>query len=487
MIMVCSVLLAFLPAAVTPEAEGVSSAGVMKWIDACERDIDTLHGFVLLRHGKVVAEGSWKPYDTLNEPHFLSSHSKCFVSTAVGFLVDEGRLDLDERVIDILPDKAPANPSERLRMMRVRDLLTMNTGTKSEGWGNDLYGDWTKAALANEMVKMPGQQYKYDSGGTHVLGLIVSRRAKKPLMDFLKERLFDKVGIEKAWSTVDPQGNACAAWGFSMTTREISLLGQLHLNGGMWNGTRLLSEEWVSLATAKQTWTGKSPHERQPMNDWVQGMGFYWWLCQHGCYRADGAGGQYTIVFPKEDAVLSIHADVSDMQKILDVVWERLLPTFSETALPADAATAAALRERCASLALKPVVGGADGGDAYLGRDFTFKKAPSGLKFVRLDRAADGWRLNLTTEVGTFALPVGCGEWKAGEMRFSDRNFQALGEYVGSQRVAASGAVLDDGTIAVRIHMLAGPRRIDLRFGKKLFKPVVEGQMLGSGTFRSEW
>ena len=90
--------------AASPEAEGVSSAKLIRWIDACEREIDCLHGFVFLRHGKVIAEGSWKPYDTLNETHFLSSHSKCFVTTAVGFLVDEGVLDLDERVIDILAD-----------------------------------------------------------------------------------------------------------------------------------------------------------------------------------------------------------------------------------------------------------------------------------------------------------------------------------------------------------------------------------------------
>ena len=93
-----------LPAAVSPEAEGVSSAGIMKWIDACERELDAMHGFVLLRHGKVIAEGSWAPYDTLNETHRLYSHSKAFTSTAVGFLVDDGKVDLDERVIDILPD-----------------------------------------------------------------------------------------------------------------------------------------------------------------------------------------------------------------------------------------------------------------------------------------------------------------------------------------------------------------------------------------------
>lgn len=123
-----SLLLSFLPLASSPEAEGVSSREVMGWIDACEREIDSMHGFVFLRHGKVVAEGSWTPFDTLNVPHRLSSHSKCFITTAVGFLVDEGKLDLDERLVDLLPDKVPANPPENLRQVRVRDLLTMNFG-----------------------------------------------------------------------------------------------------------------------------------------------------------------------------------------------------------------------------------------------------------------------------------------------------------------------------------------------------------------------
>ena len=485
MLLSCA-LLAFLPCASSPEAEGVSSRGLLQWIDVCEQEIDCLHGFVFLRHGKVIAEGSWKPYDTLNETHFLSSHSKCFVTTAVGFLVDEGVLDLDERVVDILADKAPANPSERLRMMRVRDLLTMNTGTKDEGWGHDRDGDWARAILSNEMVNDPGRQYKYDSGGTHVLGMIVSRRAKKPLMEFLKERLFDRIGIEKAWTTYDPQGNACAAWGMNMTTREISLVGQLYLDKGVWNGHRLLSEDWVDLATTKQTWSGKSPTERQPKNDWLQGFGFNWWRCQHGCYRADGSGGQYTIVFPEKDAVLSIHADVPDMQKVLDVVWKRFLPVFSDVPLAEDRASAESLRKRCAALSLKPVEGGDAVPDAYVGRDFVFKNAPNGLKSVRLDRTPGGWNLRLTTAVGAFDLPVGYREWKSGEMAYSNKRHQPLGEYVGRQRVAASGAVQKDGSVVIRINMLEGPRRTELRFTKRFFRIVVEGLTLGNGKFKSE-
>lgn len=305
-------------------------------------------------------------------------------------------------------------------------------------------------------------------------------------MDFLKQRLFDKIGIGKAWTTCDPCGNACAGWGMSMTTREISLIGQLYLNGGVWNGERLLSDDWVRMATSKQTWSGKTPEEFQPENDWLQGFGFNWWRCQHGCFRADGSGGQYTIVFPQFDAVLSLHADVRNMQEVLDVVWARLLPVFSAGALPEDSVAARTLRERCGALALPPVGGRREGAyEKCLGRRFDFSKAPTGIRGVRLDAVAGGWRLRLSTDAGEQDLSVGFGEWKSGEAKFSTRRHQPLGELVGVQRVASSGAVQGDGSILVKVHVLGGPRRIELRFGHKFFLPYVEGCMVGAATFTS--
>lgn len=478
-----------LPVAVSPEAEGVSSAKLGAWLDTCEREIDCLHGFVLLRHGKVIAEGSWKPYDTLNEPHFLSSHTKCFTSTAIGLLADEGKIDLDERVVDILKDKLPPSPSENLRMLRVRDLMTMNFGAYN---GEERRvpapdGDWVKTTLASELDHRPGQFFWYDSGATHTLGLIAARRAGMPLFDFLKKRLFSPLGIEKAWTTVDPEGNMCAAWGLHLTTREIARMGQLHLQEGLWNGKRILSRQWVQLATAKQSWSGETPTDFQKKNDWHYGFGFNWWRCQHDCYRADGAGGQYTIVMPDLDAVLSIHADVRDMQQVLNVIWDKLLPALTPQPLPEDAVASEVLRKRCAALALKPVPGAADGakGDFY-GKTFAFDKAPTGISAMRIDPAKGGWTLKLTTVSGVFDIPVGCGEWKKGEAVFSARRHQPLCDCIGRQPLAASAGVQKDGSLWVRVMLLQGTRKIDLTFKRKFFKSAVEGEMLGLGKFSAK-
>ena len=199
----------------TPESQGVSSAAILRWIDACEREIKSpngLHGFVILRHGRTIAEGTWAPYDTLNRPHMLYSHSKSFTSTAIGLLVDDGKLDLDARVLSFFPDKAPVNPSPNLQALRVRDLLTMNVGASvSDPQKKNPDGDWVRIFLANDIDREPGTVFKYDSCATHMLAAIAERVSGMKLMDFLKARLFDPLGMKSPWSTVSPPASPAAA------------------------------------------------------------------------------------------------------------------------------------------------------------------------------------------------------------------------------------------------------------------------------------
>ena len=473
----------------TPEALGVASQGVLDWIGACEREIDAVHGFVLLRHGQVVAEGSWGPYDTLNEPHMLFSHSKSFTSTAVGFLVDDGKLDLDERVISILPDKAPANPSENLRQLRVRDLLTMNLGAKrTDAEGDDINGDWEKALLANVIDNPPGTCFRYDSGATYLCAAIVERKTGKKLMDFLKERLFDKIGIEKAWSTTSPSGTACGGWGMNMTTRELAKFGQFYLQRGVWNGERVLSSEWISLATSRQTWSGKIAVAGEDGSDWHQGYGFQFWRCRHGFYRADGANGQLTIVMPQYDAVMSVHAGLGDMQKELNLVWQYIVPALKAEPLPPNAAAAKALRDRCATLAMKPVAGEKTGFERHLDTIYGFAAKRHGISSARLAKAGDGLELELVTAAGVNRVPVGLGAWKAGEVTVDKGPYDPLGSILGRQAlpVASSAAVQADGSLKLRMLFTTGPHRIDLAFAEKNGAKVVCGELFGIGGVKLE-
>ena len=226
-----------------PESQGLSSRAILEWLDACERDYPAwaesgaLHGFVIVLRGKTIAEGSWKPFNTLEETHMLYSHSKSFTSTAIGFLVEEGKLDLDERVAEIFPELLPAKITENFKSMRVRDLLTMNIGARWDHKISDC-DDWARTFFGKELEKQPGTGFKYDSDATYMLAAIVEKRSGEKLMDYLDKRLFKKIGIEKAWSTFSPQGIACGGWGMNMTTREMARFGLCYLQNGRWGDKR---------------------------------------------------------------------------------------------------------------------------------------------------------------------------------------------------------------------------------------------------------
>ncbi|MGI5870214.1 MAG: serine hydrolase domain-containing protein [Kiritimatiellia bacterium] len=439
----------------TPESQGVSSKAVSEWIDACERELDALHGFVIVRHGKVVAEGTWAPYDTLNRPHMLYSHSKSFTSTAIGLLVDDGVLDLDERVLDFFPDKAPEHPSSNLQALRIRDLLTMNVGASdADAYNKDIHGDWVKAFLHNEIDQTPGTVFKYDSCATHVLAAIVERKTGKPLMTFLKERLFDPLGMTSPWSTVSPTGVACGGWGMNMTTRDIARFGQFLLNGGTWNDRRILSRDWITLATARQTRSGPIEITGESGTDWEQGYGFQFWRCRHNAFRADGACGQFTIVMPDQDAVVSIHAGNNDMQKEINLVWDILLPAFDPSALPEDDAAQRALAAQCAALALPVQTGTAPAPDKPFDNAVASQNA-LGFTDVSLSRTDGGWTISCK---GGRRLAVGDGVWLTTSVTFTDTNIEQPFSLVGTRDVAASGAWTEPGVLTVKFYVLGAPQ-----------------------------
>jgi CubicO group peptidase (beta-lactamase class C family) len=329
----------------TPEAEGLSSATIRAYVEAADKQVNTMHSFMLLRHGKVVAEGWWKP-EAADKPHVLHSLSKSFTSTAVGLAVADGKLSIDDPVLKFFPDDAPANPSKNLQAMRVRDLLTMTCGHQNEcKFTPDT--PWVKTFLAHPVEHKPGTHFQYNTPGSHMLSAIVRKVTGETVLDYLKPRLFEPLGIEHPEWGVSPQGNTFGGWGLKICTEDIAKFGQLYLQKGKWNGKQLVPAEWVEQATTKQVSNGSDPSR-----DWDQGYGFQFWRCRHHAFRGDGANGQFCIVLPDEDAVVAITADTRDMQAELNVVWDKLLPAFHAAALPANADELAKLKATLANLAV---------------------------------------------------------------------------------------------------------------------------------------
>lgn len=435
----------------TPESQGVPSEAILKFIDGCEKtfdagDLGAMHGFVIVRHGKVIAEGSWKPFDTLNETHMLYSHSKSFTSSAIGLLADRGKIDLDERIVDIFSNEVPAKVSENLAQLRVRDLLTMNVGKKDHLLRDG--GDWVKEFLSKDFFRKPGTGFKYDSDATYMLAAIVEKKSGMKMMDYLQKNMFDQIGIAKAWTTCSPQGIPCGGWGMNMTTRELARFGQLYLNRGDWDGKRVLSSDWVSLATTRQTWSGWQNVGVKALGegtDWEQGYGFQFWRCRHGAYRADGAGGQYTVVIPEKDMVVSAHAGLGDFPKELDLIWDNLLPVLKDAPLAENPSAQKKLADRLAKLAIKPVEF-ARARKWTTPFEFSLRENSRGFKSVRFDpKDGGGCICTLVTRAGEQKFPAGTGEWQEGSIRIDTENYEGLGAYIGEHTTMASCGFVTGG------------------------------------------
>ncbi len=327
----------------TPEAQGVSSAAILDFVKTADRDVTTMHSFMLVRHGHVVAEGWWKP-EAAEKPHVLWSLSKSFTSTGIGLAVAEGKLSLDDEILKFFPDDAPVEPPRNLQSMRVRDLLRMSTGHQQEP-SRKLDGVWTKMFLETPVPFKPGTHFLYNTSGTYMLSAILQKATVQTLFEYLQPRLFEPLGIEGATWDTSPQGISIGGYGLKVRTEDIAKFGQLYLQRGAWNGKQILPAAWVDEATARQTSNGSRPE-----SDWDQGYGYQFWRCRHGAYRGDGKDGQFCIVLPELDTVIAITADTRNMQNQLNIVWDKLLPALEPAALPENAAAAASLKQALTGL-----------------------------------------------------------------------------------------------------------------------------------------
>ncbi|MCA9062218.1 MAG: serine hydrolase [Planctomycetaceae bacterium] len=333
----------------TPESQGVRSTQIEAFIRAADEQVNSMHSFMLVRHGHVVAESWWAP-EAAEQPHVLWSLSKSFTSTAVGLAVAEGKLKIDDPVISFFPDDLPADPSDNLKAMTVRDLLTMSTGHDTEP---RMTPDqpWVRTFLAHPVVHKPGSKFLYNTPATYMQSAIVQKVTGLTVLEYLKPRLFEPLGIQNPEWHTSPQGISLGGYGLFVRTEDIARFGQLYLQKGVWNGKQLIPADWIAMATGKQVENADAPSGRNP--DWRVGYGFQFWQCRHDAYRGDGKDGQFCIVLPQQDAVIAITANSGNLQLQLDLVWEHLLPAFQDQALPANPDAVASLKNSMSALKAK--------------------------------------------------------------------------------------------------------------------------------------
>ncbi len=442
----------------TTEAHGVPSAAIVAFIDAAEARGLELHSLMLLRHGHVLAEGWWAPYRA-EEPHMLFSLSKSFTSTAIGLAVAEDRLAVDDLVLSFFPDEAPADPSEHLAVMRVRHLLSMSTGHDLDTTGalrEATDGDWARAFLAQPVEHTPGTHFVYNSGATYMLSAIIQRVTGTTLLDYLRSRLLDPLGIAGAtWETC-PRGVNTGGWGLNITTRDIARFGQLYLQEGVWEGQQLLPRGWVAEASAAHIDNSNHPSGNP---DWMQGYGYQFWRCRHGAYRGDGAFGQFCVIMPAQETVLVTTSGTTNLQGVLDLAWEHLLPALGDEVLPVDESASAALTARLAGLVLPAPQGAAMSPLAtqLSGRIFALATNEQGAETIRYDFAADRATITIADAQGTHTLVGGVGAWLADEANYGNSRWPASPSASSPRAASAVGAWTDEQTFELRLRYTNTP------------------------------
>jgi CubicO group peptidase (beta-lactamase class C family) len=450
----------------TPESQGISSTAILDFITALEKNIQHIHSIMLLRHGSVVAEGWWHPYQS-DTPHMLFSLSKSFTSTAVGLAIAEGRLSVEDRVLSFFPEDAPKKISQNLSEMKVKHLLSMSTGHDQDSTERTMRSrNPFKGFLSMPVKHIPGTHFVYNSGASYMLAAIVQKLTGETLLDYLTPRLFEPLGIIGATWETHANGVNFGGWGLKIKTEDIARFGQLYLQKGLWNGKRILSEDWVAAATSEQVSNGDVPD-----SDWSQGYGYQFWRCRYNIYRGDGAFGQYCIVMPDQDAVLAITAGVPDMQAVLNIIWDRLLPEMEKKPLIVSETVPTKLVDVLKNLEIVPREGASSSRLAaqVSGKTFTFgTKNYEALKSIRFDFGKSACTLIYTLlgggeRHGKHQLTCGYGTWQKGTVVLASTS---------PQPVTASGVWTAKDTFVLTLCYTETPfiSTITCKFaGEKLF------------------
>ena len=288
----------------TPESQGISSdlfAALLRELDA-SKDTD-MHHFMALRHGKVICECDFAPYPK-GMWHITHSMCKSITGMAIGMLIEEEKLKLDENIYDIFPDHINAFSKIFRPVITVENLLTMTSGVTFNESGIVSGNDWLGSFLNASVNGKPGTEFQYNSLNTYVLSAIVTKRTGETLTEYLTPRLFGPLGITKYYWETCPKGITKGGWGLFLCAEDMAKLGQLYLQRGKWNGQQLVSEYWIEISTARHLKT---------QND-TYGYGYQLWMEQRpGSFEYNGMLGQNVIIYPDMDMVLVTNAGNKEM------------------------------------------------------------------------------------------------------------------------------------------------------------------------------
>ena len=414
----------------TPEAQGVSSEVISQLLDDLN-EFEYMKGIIILRHGQVIAESSWEPYDR-ETPTALWSLSKSFTSCAIGLAQEEKRLSVKDKLIDFFPEYRSCVTDEKMLKVTLQDLLTMRSGHPQCAFSYaraDLANDWVRGFLSSPLKFEPGTHFAYNSLGTYMLSAVIRRVTKENVREYLMPRLFKPLGIAPGRWDSCPAGTNCGGFGLHLRIADVAKFAQLILNKGLWQGKQLLPESYLAEALMHHADNSMNEHP-----DWKAGYGYQFWLSRHG-FRGDGACGQYAVILPEEDMAIAVTASMSAMGKVLELFWEKLLPALKDEPLPENPQSAVST-----TFSIVPPESKGD----VPGRNCVMKLLPNsaGIEKITLVSGSDSC-------TAAFKTPRGVEELRAGFGKFVTTSLQLQDAFPHS--IAACAAWKDENTLEIRL------------------------------------
>lgn len=445
---------------ITPEKAGISSKNIKKYIEKLEKNRLSTHDIIMMKGNDIFFEKYWEPFhkDFL---HRMYSVTKSFVSIAIGFLEQDGKVNLDDEIEKYFPEETKTCKIEGLKKQTVRDMLKMST-TRAEGYYFDAKpSDRVKFYFENEgkTARPSNTIFNYDSSGSFILGALVERVSGMELVEYLKVKLFDKIGVsEDTYCLKCPGGHAWSDSALIMKPIDLLKVARFTMNKGTWNGERILNEEYLTLATTKQL-----DNNVNGLYDYkTQGYGYYFWMCYDNSYFFNGMGDQIALCVPEKDLIMVYNADNQgkdySRRTVINTFFDLIVDEISDEPLEENAADLKALNEYTAGLKLAVAIGEKTNPikEKINGVTYAMGENPMGISKIKLTFDKDGGVFAYTNEQGDKEIEFGMCENRFGifpQDGYSDM-YGSMAAPGNKYKCAASAAWVDANKLFIKVQVI---------------------------------
>lgn len=442
-----------------PEEVGISSENILKFIKVLENNGIPMHSLLMIRYGKLITETYYAPYkeETL---HRMFSVTKSFTSIAIGLLAEEGKLSLEDKIIDHFSEMLPeSGVHPYIAEMTIKDMLKMATAHENTTYKLNLKEDWVKSFFSTMPSHHPGTIFSYDTSSSHTLAALVEKLSGMKMLDYLRGKVLDELEFSKdAYIISDPNGVSMGGSGLMATTMDLAKVAWLVMHDGRSEGKQLIPEWYIKEATKKQIDTflkGGSIEEKQ-------GYGYQFWRIRNDGFALFGMGGQLAICLPKEDLLIVTTADTQGLaggvQAIYDIFWREIYETLSDKPLAKDSEAFEALQAALKENHIKAVIGEQTSSfvNKINGHSYKFDDNPMNLKTIQIELKEDSGILYYENESGIQELTFGLG--KQIESKFGHYNMDCVtsAAWVLEKTLFIKSHIIDEsiGSIQIQVHFI---------------------------------